>query len=47
MALAAVVIVIGAVVTFLTDNRLVQGVALVSSVAAALLIFRNGTSRSN
>jgi hypothetical protein len=47
MALAAVVIVIGAVVTFLTDSRLVQGVALGSSIAAVSLIFRTGGSRSN
>jgi hypothetical protein len=47
MALVAVVFVIGAVVSFLTDSRFVQGVALASSVAAALLIFRTGASRSN
>ena len=47
MALVALVFVIGAVVFFLTDSRLAQGVALASSVAAALLIFRTGTSRSN
>jgi hypothetical protein len=47
MALVAVVFVIGAVVFALTDSGLVQGAALSSSVAAALLIFRPRTPRSN